>query len=220
MVAAALIRAHRADLQELIRLAQRDLEVFFSRFSTADEARDGLLEVLPALVEVYGSAAASLAADWYEDLREAEQVRGRFRAEVADLPDRSRTDALARWSVGVLYGPDVKFDIAYSLAAGGLQRIIANASRYTVTRSAIRDRQADGWQRVGFGEDCAFCTMLVARGAVYEEATVDFASHDNCDCAAVPAFGGRERPVKPYQPTERRISDADRARVREYLRTS
>jgi hypothetical protein len=61
--------------------------------------------------------------------------------------------------------------------------------------------------------------MLIARGAVYTEVTADFASHDHCNCSAVPAFGGQPLAVKPYTPSSKNITDADRARVREYLRT-
>jgi hypothetical protein len=163
-----------------------------------------------------------LAADWYDELRVTMGVRGRFRAIPADLPDRGRTDALARWAVSPLFTDAITAaveDATFSLAFGGLQRIISNASRETVAGSAIADPGADGWQRVGYGDNCEFCTLLIDRGSVYSEATADFASHDNCNCAAMPAFGGRERPVKPYERTRRRISDADRARVREYLRT-
>ena len=36
---------------------------------------------------------------------------------------------------------------------------------------------------------------------------------------AVPAFKGEPRPVKPFTPSARGSTDADRARVHEYLRT-
>jgi hypothetical protein len=61
--------------------------------------------------------------------------------------------------------------------------------------------------------------MLIGRGAVYSEATADFAAHDHCKCSAVPAFDGEPRPVKPFTPSLREATDADRARVREYLAT-
>jgi hypothetical protein len=208
-------------MYRLLRAAERDLRRTFV-VRSPDAARDLLLEALPALVDQYGSAAASLAADWYDEIRDAAGLRSRFRAIPAELPDRGRTDALARWAMSPLFAEAARAgaeEAAFSLAFGGLQRIISNASRETVAGSAIADPAADGWQRVGYGDNCEFCTMLIDRGTVYGEATADFASHDNCNCAAMPAFGGRERPVKPYERTRRRISDADRARVREYLRT-
>lgn len=180
--------AHRADLAELARLAESDLSVLFRNVAKADHVRQGLMDTLPQLVDVYGSAAASLGADWYDGLREEAAVKGKFRAIVADLPDVGRTDALAGWSVGPLFGANPDASAALSMASGGLQRIIFNADRDTVAQSSIQDRSARGWQREGGGE-CSFCQMLIGRGAVYSEATANFDSHDRCKCVGVPVFG-------------------------------
>src|SRR5690606_3304621 len=109
-------------------------------------------------------------------------------------------------------------DTMLTLVAGGVSRIIADADRGSITRSSIEDPASDGWQRQGAGS-CAFCAMLIGRGAVYSEATADFASHDHCRCSAVPAWSGQPRPVKPFTPSTRHATDADRRRVREYLRS-
>lgn len=180
-------RRHRADLAELAKLAEADMSIVFRNVADAREVRDGLRDILPRLVEVYGSAAASLGADWYDDLREQAEMRGRFQAIVADLPDAGRTDALAGYAIAPLFGADPDGATALSKAAGGLQRIIFNADRQTVMRSSIQDRAARGWQREGNGE-CDFCALLIGRGAVYSEATVDFDSHDRCRCVGVPVF--------------------------------
>lgn len=210
---------HRRDLAELEALAATDLRVLFRDFDSAEALRDAAMDLLPQLVAVYGVAAATLAADWYDEVREADEVRGRFRAIPAEVdPDQAGTDELARWGVAPLFRPEPDTSAARVLIEGGLQRRIANASRHTLTRSAVEDPRAAGWQRVGSGE-CAFCAMLIGRGAVYTERGADFASHDHCNCSAVPAFDGRPRPVRPFTPSQRNITDADRARVREYLRT-
>lgn len=180
-------RSHRRHLAELARLAENDLSVMFRQFDTADAARDGLRDLLPRLTSVYGEAATSLAADWYDDLRDAAEARGRFSPVLADLPDRGRTDALASWSVKPLYQAEPDFATALVKVSGGLQRIIANADRQTIAASSIADRSALGWAREGVGE-CEFCQLLIGRGAVYTEASADFESHDRCGCVAVPAF--------------------------------
>lgn len=180
-------RRHRADLNELVSLANNDLRILFRQFTTADAARDGLLDVLPRFVNIYGSAAATLGADWYDDLRDASDARGRFSAIPADLPDSGRTDALARWGVSPLYAAEPDFATTLVKVSGGLQRIIANADRQSVMGSSVADRSARGWARVGAGE-CEFCQMLIGRGAVYTEATADFDSHDHCGCIAVPEW--------------------------------
>lgn len=209
----------RRDVRALTALAANDLRVAWARFDTADAARDGLLDLLPRLIELYGAAAATLAADWYDDVRDELGAPRRFRAIPAALPaDAAGAAELARWGIAPLFQAEPDVTAAQSLVDGGLQRRIVNASRETITASAIEDPAADGWQRVGSG-DCAFCSMLLGRGAVYSEKTADFAAHDHCHCSAVPAFGGQPRPVKPYKPSLRQSTEADRALVREYLAT-
>jgi hypothetical protein len=180
-------KRHRGDLAELARLAENDLAAVFRDVSNVEDVKAGLNDILPKLVTIYGSAAATLGADWYEDLREQAEVRGRFQAIVADLPDVGRTESLAGYAVSPLFGARPDAAIALSKAAGGLQRIIFDADRHTVMRSSIQDPGARGWQRQGTGE-CDFCQLLIGRGAVYTEESVSFESHDRCRCVGVPAF--------------------------------
>ena len=207
----------RNAVRDLHSLAADDLRGLWRQVTNLDEAREALEDVLPLLTRTYGQAAAAVAADWYDELRDELNIGSRFSAIVADLDDQG-ADVLARWGVEPLLGSEPDWRRAQVLIDGGLQRRIANGARETVRISSIEDPQAQGWQRTG-GGDCAFCDMLIGRGAVYSEATADFAAHDHCQCAAVPAFKGRAKPVKPYTPSSRNVTDADRARVREYLST-
>jgi hypothetical protein len=110
-----------------------------------------------------------------------------------------------------------------------MQRRIANFSRQTVMGSSVADPKARGWQRVGAGEcKTGFCDMLIGRGAVYSEASADFAAHDHCKCSAAPAFDGEPRPVKPYTVSPRRtidpetgkpVIDANFLRAKEWIAT-
>lgn len=182
-------RKHRADLALLASLAIGDMNAAMAGEQTGDARvfRDTLADVLQSLVLIYADAAASLGADWYDELRDKAEVRGRFQAIVATLPDVGRTQSLAGWAVEPLFGATPNAATALTRAAGGLQKIVLDADRATVTGSSIADPQARGWQREGVGE-CRFCRMLIGRGAVYTEASVDFRSHDNCHCVGVPAF--------------------------------
>lgn len=210
------VNQYRSDIDELARLASIDLDVLWRQVSDAVVARELLADVLPELVAVYGSAAGTLAADWYDDLRTEQGVDGRFRALVADLPPRGQTDALAGWAAQGLFSTEPDLPGSLAAAQGGLQRLVANVGRGTIIDSAIADPQARGWQRSASG-GCGFCQMLASRGAVYSESTVDFGGHDHCRCAAVPAFNGRSRMVKPYTPTSRSVTAADRARTRDWM---
>lgn len=203
----------RDGLTALTVLAARDLNALYRRITTAAAAGEALNDLLPAIISTYGAAAATLAADWYEEQRDKLGITGRFRAIPAD-PGDGGAHALVGWALATA----VDDETFRTLIDGGTQRRIAAYSRQTITDSAIGDPRADGWQRQGAGE-CAFCAMLIGRGAVYSEASADFASHDHCRCVAVPAFGGQERPVKPFTPSPRTSTVADRTRVREWLAT-
>lgn len=210
------IEQYRRDLDELVRLASIDLDVLWRNVDDAVVARELLVDILPQLVDVYGSAAGTLAADWYDDLRDELEVEARFSAIVAELPERSQLDALAGWAVSDLFSAEPDFARSLTNAQGGLQRLIANVGRSTVIGSSIEDPRARGWQRSAAG-GCGFCQMLASRGAVYSRQTVDFGAHDHCRCTAVPAFEGRELLVQPYTPSSRVVTDADRARTREWM---
>lgn len=205
----------RSAIHSLSTLAAADLRSVWSKVNTADQAQEALLNVLPDLTLSYRLASASVAADWYDDLRDHHRIRRKFTALVPDIDDGG-ADILARWGVGPLYSAQPDWSRAKALVSGGLQLRIANAARDTVRESAIEDPEARGWQRETSG-GCEFCEMLAGRGIVYDEASADFASHTNCNCIAVPAFEGREKPVKAYTPSPRNITDADRTRVREYI---
>lgn len=172
----------RDGVQGLVAYSRRDLDALWRQATTVELVEAAARDVLPKLIRTYGLAAGSLAADWYDDQRDRAGARRAFTAVVPDLGD-SGAQALVGWARATAtdLGP------LQSLIVGGVQRRIANYSRATVTSSSVADPAAAGWQRVGNG-DCDFCSMLIGRGAVYFEATADFACHDNCRCSAEPVF--------------------------------
>lgn len=195
----------RSDTALLVRYAETDLTALWRQVKTAAEAETALRDVLPGLVDTYGAAAATVAANWYDDLRDKVDAKQRFRAIPADIRDNG-AQALIGWAVNEA----TDMDSLQALVLGGTQRRIANFARQTVMGSSVEDPAAVGWQRVGVGEcKTGFCDMLIARGAVYTEATADFAAHDHCQCSAVPAFHGEPKPVKPYTVSPRRTIDPE-----------
>lgn len=205
----------RLAIHGLTTFANNDLRGLWRSVSTADQAKEALVNTLPDLAKTYRLASATVAADWYDELRDGAGITRRFSALV---PDVTAVDAepLAKWGVGPLYSSAPDWVSARSLIEGGLQRLIADAARDTVRESSIEDPEARGWQRETSG-GCEFCELLAGRGVVYSEASADFASHNNCLCYAVPAFDGEPKPVQPYTPSLRESTPADRARVRDYI---
>jgi len=206
----------RRQIADLAQLAGGDLDELFRRVSDArsPRLREALLDVLPSLVESYGSAAAALAADWYDELRAEAAATGRFSAIPTELGD-TKVDSLVGWATRTARSDDA----FRMMIEGGMQKRIANASRVTVMQSSTADPRSAGWKRIGVGA-CAFCNMLIDRDQLYSEATADFASHDHCNCQAYPLIKGAEPiDVKKWTGPRPNITDADRARVREYLAT-
>lgn len=181
----------RQAFADLNRLASRQLNSLFQSLKAGDNVEEALRDLLPGLIDRYGSAATTVAADWYDDLRESLGVGGRFVAIPADIEDTG-TQALIGWAL------DTATDDGslVALLEGGLQRRVVNFGRFTITDSSYADPRADGWMRLGVGANCPFCNVLISRGAVYSESSVTFASHDHCNCIAVPAFSGKPRPVR------------------------
>lgn len=192
---------------------------FRLNLNNPDVLRDPLAAVLAEISNKYGDAAATLAADFYDDMR-ADVVKSgaRFTPKLADVPGPNRFQSLAGWGISPLFGANPDPLTALHKLNGGLTLVVGNVYRETITGSSIADPAARGWQRVADGNACGFCLMLEGRGAVYSEAGVDFGAHDHCGCTAEPAFEGEPVPVQPYTPTARRVTDADRARAREWIK--
>lgn len=173
----------RAETAGLVRLANRDLAALWRMVSDGASAEVALRDLLPAIVREYGQAGAALAAGWYDDQRDKVGARGRFTASPIPADDRG-AQALIGWALTTATD-DASLA---TLVAGGVQRRIADHVRYTVAEASVEDRAARGWERVGDGSSCDFCSMLLGRGAVYTEASADFESHDGCGCSAAPAW--------------------------------
>jgi hypothetical protein len=172
----------RRDLATLNRTAATDLAALWRQVDSAARAEAALRDILPALIETYGAAAASVAADWYDDQRDKAGVRRHFVAIPAEIPEVGAQELIG-WALNTA-ATDETFKV---LIEGGTQRRIVNFSRLTVSRSSIEDPGARGWMRTGAG-NCDFCSMLIGRGAVYSEASADFPAHDHCGCGAEPAW--------------------------------
>lgn len=190
MATSQQVREFRLANQSLVLLAQRNLEDFWSSLNTQGNpfaVKAAVLEFFPKLVTAYGDAAALLGADWYDELRNVPPSAASFRAALAPTPPGEQSAGSARWALGPLFTDEPDPFATLTRLAGSTQRLVLQAGRDTVTRSARLDPVATGVARVPSGpETCRFCIMLASRGAVYATELAAGAEgntyHDDCDC--------------------------------------
>lgn len=189
-------------------LVNRDLTRFWAGLDQArpDQVVAAVEAYTPLLVQRYGSAAADLAAEWYDEQRAIAGVRDVFRAVTVASPYEGAVPGMVGRAAGRLGVGDVGGALLvlrtnvgkYALAAG----------RETIARNVDRDPSAAGWQRVARAGACEFCRLLVGRGAVYRQSTVHFASHGSCNCAAIPSWDSSapEVDTRLYEASKRTTS--------------
>lgn len=182
----------RAANQSLVLLAQRDLRDFWRSLNlSADPAviRRSTTAFFPELIAAYGDAAALLGADFYDSLRNVPPSAARFRATLAAAAPAEQAQASARWALGSLFVAEPDADLALSKLSGSAQRLVLQAGRDTIARSAFTDPVRTGFARVPQGVTCKFCVMVASRGAIYKDASAAGEGnryHDDCNCVPTP----------------------------------
>lgn len=177
------------------------------------------------VVQQNRQTSSGLAASYLRAFRTASGVPGQVKAVfAAPAPPAQLGASIAATSIAPIKAATgrgvveaVAMSNALTMVQGAAVALVLGAMRETILGSLAEDPAAIGWQRVLGGDGCDFCAMLADRGAVYKEDTADFAAHDHCGCSATPAYGDELKTVKAYTPSERTITDRDRARVRAWL---
>lgn len=168
----------------------------------ADATRDALLEAVPLLVAAYGGVAATVAADFYEEMRDAAGAPGRYTPVPVAAFDLDDLAARIRWSVGPLYSGNPDPDAALGRLETHVDEFTLQQGRETIAESVARDPAGPRWARVPLGDTCSFCITLASRGAVYrsaESAGEGRKFHGKCDCQATPVWPNEPLP-EGYDP--------------------
>jgi len=172
-------------------LVERDLLEFLGRmnFGRPDLVQASLFEYVPALCSEYGDMAATVAADWFEELRAAEGVTGSFRAPLAPSVPLEQVNARLGYATRAS-GPLWLGDSATltTFLAMMTNEYALQPGRDTVMAAAHKDNAA--YARVPEPGACKFCLMLASRGFVYSKATAGGTKkfHGKCRCSAVPVW--------------------------------
>lgn len=210
----------RAVLQLVTGAAVTAATQILSRLSGLGEVqRADLLDAIPGIIGYYADGSSALAADFYDQEREAAAAAGRFVAEPVVLDRAEKIRRAIAWSTEPVIAGTGDVVVVEARLAEVVQLETARPYRDTIVTNRRRDPQGEGWRRVASG-GCSFCRMLADRGAVYKAETARFASHPHCHCTAQPVFKGQpgdEADVMQYMASKRRRTAADRERVRAYL---
>lgn len=188
MVNRAALEEYRSANSELSGLVREALgEFFFSLdLNKPDLTRDALLEFTPVLTQQYGDVAATLAADWYEEMRGASGAAGQFSASLAAPVPAAAVESQVRYAAGHLWTPTPELALAPLLTA--VDKYVKQPGRDTIARNATHEGVR--WARVPSGKKpCSWCLILASRDAVYlsrESAGGGGDSyHGDCNCQPV-----------------------------------
>ena len=140
----------------------------------------------------YGDSAATLAAEWFEDVYAAPAAL-------------ARPTALSAVDAGALYAARnlESSGLAVGVLESSVDRWVAGQTRTTIRASAAKNKMR--YARVPSGrKTCAFCLMLASRGAVYaSEAAAGKGDkyHGDCNCYPVASRSDDDLP-EGYAPDE------------------
>ena len=179
---------------------------------------DAALDALGLIVPAYYDAAGSLAVAWYDERREESRPRTLYTPQIIGDPATDWIEReVARFAAEIEAEAQALVDEAIRLT----EKEVARGFRDSIVGNTRRDEDAIGWSRVTRPGACKFCTMLADKGAVYTEATADFAAHGNCHCATRPEFEngehGPEASVMQYLASTKRRTPEQAAKLRAYL---
>lgn len=166
---------------------------------TVAEIREEAKEIIEDALGIYGDQAATMAADFFDEIMKAEGVA--VTSEIYDTIDREQMDSKVRY-------------FARDLVEGNLTGFALKASdvtRYYVKRQAYDNMVRNCYEndvryaRVPSGsETCGFCFMLCSRGFVYHtegaaKGKSNHGMHNHCDCIIVPGVKGVTK-IQGYDP--------------------
>lgn len=145
----------------LIQAARARGQITAQQFYQDSRALAGITDTPPSLSPAPVSVEADIASLY---------VTGLVTAQKQLSKGATSTDALSAAEAAVLRSA---------------QRRILDAPRQRLIDLSKADPNASGWARVGDGDPCYFCAMLIGRGPVYHsQQSASFHAHDGCGCSA------------------------------------
>jgi hypothetical protein len=193
MATGAQVRQYRQAQKDVVELAERELRQFFASLNPENPlaAVKALELLLPELIRQYGEIGATVAADFYDELRAGSVAKKTFKAVLSDPIPVEQIRVSTKWAVGPLFQKDTDAEAALSNLIDVTDRLVKQQGRNTIHDNTLRDPSKARYARVPTGsETCTFCLMLASRGAEYKsaEAAAKNKYHGKCDCQPVPVW--------------------------------
>lgn len=183
-----------AALRKINDAAYQAMKDYIERYGFPTERweQDAMIDIAEAIVNKYGDASSTLAAEFYDRIG---QLAGR--ALPPAIPaDPATTEEIAKAVVGTAKSgnPDI--------VSGAVGRLVKMQGVDTTMQNAIRDGAEWAW--IPRGDTCAFCIALASRG--WQEASKKALKgghaehiHANCDCTYAIRFDSASN-VAGYDP--------------------
>lgn len=146
---------------------------------------DDLIQFAYSLVTKYGEAAATLAAEMYDEIA---AISG------AAVPPAIPADTADYGEVAKTVNGIKKVSENEDMYSGAVGRLVKQAAADTTLKNAIRDGAEFAW--ITRGDTCAFCITLASRGwqraskAALKNGHAEHI-HANCDCEYAVRFNSK-----------------------------
>lgn len=196
MISRADFTAYSRDVSALTESAANETRRQISLWMNANpeasiaEIRSFANDAMAGLSQVYGEAAATLAANWYDE--QAALAHVKLPSAITEVTyDAEQIKKVAHYQATKLTKGDI--DGFLDACSEYMENNVKQSLNDTIMANAKRDKDKGvRFARVTTGaETCAFCYMLSSRGAVYHsrQTAGEFNHyHRRCDCKVVPGF--------------------------------
>lgn len=196
MISRADFTAYSRDVSALTESAANETRRQISLWMNANpeasiaEIRSFANDTMAGLSQVYGEAAATLAANWYDE--QASLAHVKLPSAITEVTyDAEQIKKVAHYQATKLTQGDT--DGFLDACSEYMENSVKQSLNDTIMANAKRDKDKGvRFARVTTGaETCAFCYMLSSRGAVYHsrQTAGEFNHyHRRCDCKVVPGF--------------------------------
>lgn len=186
----ALTETHRLAQIRLKTVSTGELSRMWDVFNIDDPFRswNQIEPSVVKLIQLRSNTSTRLAERYFTDFHTAERAKGPATVRRARIPTADELVPNLRL-VGPVYAErNASVATTFSNVASEIARQVLAGGRSTLVDSTRATRSCRGYYRVSDGAPCAFCALLIGRGAVYTEDGGDFEAHRGCGCTAEPLY--------------------------------